>query len=180
MELIKEDSLFMASGPTYPYSFVEERVHIDGISQKRLGHLAGLSVIRLLEAHPSKGLIPEKWMIDGNTVEITFNVPSPPLVFDTVAVSKAANYGFSVIDSGNQNILQQVVLQGNNVMLYCNKSPQGCRVRYAVNGMKGKSGHEFGPRGNLRDSQGSTLTTTIRSKTYPLDNWCYQFDELAN
>lgn len=178
MELIREDPLFMASGPTYPYSFVEERVHIDGLSQKRLGYLAGLSVVRLLESKPGKGLIPEKISRSGDTVIIKFNIPSPPLVFDTAAVMKTANYGFSVVDPGNTNIVKSVTLQDNLVKIYCTKSPAGSKVRYAVNGLKEKSGYKYGPKGNLRDSQGEMQTATILKKSYPLHNWCYQFDEL--
>ena len=180
MELIRDDSLFMASGPTYPYSFTGgERVHIDGISQKRLGYLAGLSVVRLLESQPGKGLTPSKFKISGNTVEVEFNVPSPPLVLDTTAVLKAANYGFSIVDSTNTNILKQVSLQNNKVKLYCEKSPAGSKIRYAVNGIKEKSGYRYGPRGNLRDSQGIKQTVTIQNQLYPLHNWCYQFDILV-
>lgn len=178
MELIRDDSLFMASGPTYPYSFVDDRVHIDGISQKRLGYLAGLSVVRLLEKKPSKGLIPEKFSVSGDTVVIRFNSLNYPLVFDTVAVSKAKNYGFSVISPGNVNLLKKVILVNNVVKLCCEKSPVGSRIRYAINGTKGKSGHKIGPRGNLRDSQGVEFTSNILKQVYPLHNWCYQFDEL--
>lgn len=180
MELVRDDSLFMASGPTYPYSFVDERVHIDGISQKRLGYLAGLSVIRSLESKPSKGLTPADFYIVDDTVVVSFNVSAPPLVFDTLAVNKAVNYGFSVIDTTNRNILQYVTLKDNTVKLHCISNPLGSKIRYAVNGTLGKNGHEHGPRGNLRDSQGENLTANILNKQYPLHNWCYQFDVLVN
>ena len=180
LELIAEDPLFMGSGPTYPYSFAGERVHIDGLSQKRLGYMAGLSVIRLLESKPSTGLVPSNFKVSGDTVLVKFKVPAPPLVLDTTAVKYAANYGFSVIDSNNTNILQKVILKDNVLKLYCKQSPVGAKVKYAVNGLKEKSGHKYGPRGNLRDSQGEALTATIRKKSYPLHNWCYQFDVLLD
>lgn len=179
-ELIRDDSLFMASGPTYPYTFVDERVHIDGVSQKRLGYLTGLSVVKLLESKPFKGLIPLKVTNLGDTVIIKFNVPSPPLVIDTVAVLKAANYGFSVIDSRNVNILKKVIVHNDEVKLLCAKSPVGSKVKYAVNGLPEKNGYKNGPRGNLRDSQGEKLSVTIQKKAHRLDNWCYQFDELVD
>ncbi|WP_316746449.1 sialate O-acetylesterase [Pedobacter gandavensis] len=180
VELITGDSLFVASGPTYPYSFVDERVHIDGISQKRLGYLTGLSVIRVLESKPGIGLLPDHFKISGDTVLIRFKVPVPPLVLDTAAIKYAANYGFSVVNSKNKNILQKVHLKDNVLKLHCKESPSGARVRYAVNGNKEKSGFKNGPRGNLRDSQGQTLTATIQKKVYPLHNWAYQFDVLVN
>ena len=176
LELIQQDPLFMGMGPTYPYSFVDERVHIDGLSHKRLGHLAGLSVVRLLQAAPSKGLVPERFSKSGDTVIIKFSVPKPPLVFDTMAVAKAAHFGFSIIDSANTDIIKNVYLDHNLVKINCTHSPAGCKVRYAVNGIKGKSGYRYGPRGNLRDSQGEKLTATIQKQRYPLHNWSYQFD----
>lgn len=179
MELVREDSLFMASGPTYPYSFARERVHLDGISQKRLGYLAGLSVIRLLQSKESRGLTPGNMTVLKDTITLSFNVSHPPLVIDTLDVVKADNYGFSVIDTSGTDILQQVLLQHDLIKLSCKKSPVGCKVRYAVNGIIGKNGYQYGPRGNLRDSQGEQFVATISGKSYPLHNWCYQFEILA-
>jgi len=170
----------MASGPTYPYNFVRERVHIDGQSQKRLGYLAGLSVIRLLESKPSKGLVPMKFSVNKNKIFIKFNIVHPPLVIDTLAVRKASNFGFSVIDSSNTNILEAVTLKNNVIELKCRTSPIGSKIRYAVNGVKGKSGNQNGPRGNLRDSQGIIYNANINGQVYALHNWCYQFDVLVN
>lgn len=178
LELLRSDPLFIASGPTYPYSFVGERVHIDGYAQKRLGYLAGASIIKLMEAKPSKGVIPLEFLTSGKTVSIRFNVPHPPLVMDTTAVLKAPHYGFSVINSANVNILQRVTLVNNTIILACTESPKGSKIRYAINGLPGKSGNQRGPRGNLRDSQGEVLSATILKKNYPLHNWSYQFDEL--
>lgn len=180
IELVRDDPMFMASGPTYPYSFIEERVHLDGISQKRLGYLAGLSIIRILESKPGKGLIPEQFSVRGDTVIVKFNIPVPPLVLDTTAVKKAANYGFSVIDSTNNNILIKVILENDILKLLCKRTPSGTKVRYAVNGVKDKNGYRDGPRGNLRDSQGSNVTASILNKSYRLDNWCFQFDTLIH
>lgn len=179
MELVKNDKCFMASGPTYPYSFAREWVHIDATSQKRLGYLAGLSVIKLLHSQTNKGLTPSLFSISKDTILINFNVPYPPLVIDTLNVSKIDHYGFTVIDSTNTNILKKVIIQGRQVKLCCKKSPANCKARYAINGQREKSGYKYGPRGNLRDSQGNQFGATILGKTYPLHNWCFQFDVLV-
>ena len=86
------------------------------------------------------------------------------------------HYGFSVITRDNRDIVEQVILQDDRVHLICSESPMGCRVRYAINGEKMKSGRLHGPRGNLRDSQGDSITITIQGEPYPIHNWCYQFD----
>ena len=180
MELVRDDTLFWASGPTYPYTFARELKHIDGISQKRLGNLAAVSALGIIRGYERfQGLVPIAFVPNGNDVQISFNVPHPPLMFDTVAVKNPSNYGFSVISPDNRNIIQSVIIEDDVVILHCSESVSGCKVRYAVNGETLKSGWEKGPRGNLRDSQGDSLSVEILGKSYPLHNWCYQFEQFV-
>ena len=177
LELIRDNSLFHASGPTYPYNCVNEIIHIDGKGQMMHGILAALAAHDILTNQKrQRGLLPLKTIIHNKEIVIEFNVPYPPLRFDTTQVAKAAHYGFSVITSNNQDIIQNVSLQDNSVRIVCSESTKDCRVRYAVNGDKMKSGRLHGPRGNLRDSQGDSLILSIQGKDYPIHNWCYQFD----
>ena len=179
MELIRDDTLFWASGPMYPYSFVNESLHPDGISQKRFGYLVAESVLDLL--HQKKrhiGLVPIKTEIKDNEVRILFNVPCSPLCFDTISVRKVNNYGFNVIRKDNVDIISDVNIDDNTVIIKCIESPIGCKIRYAVNGEYWKNGWKTGPRGNLRDSKGDTVQAVIMGKTYALHNWCFQFDYL--
>ena len=180
MELIRDDSIFWASGPMYPYSYVNESLHPDGISQKRFGYLVAESVLELLH-HEKRfiGVVPVKTEIKDNEVHILFNVPSPPLCFDTISVKKVSNYGFNVIRKDNVDIISNINLDGDTVIIKCKESPLGCKIRYAVNGEYMKSGWRIGPRGNLRDSQGFNKQVEILGKKYALHNWCYQFDNLA-
>lgn len=177
MELVRDDSLVWAMGPTYPYDFMREALHIDAVGQKRIGDLAAHSALGILRNEPHFiGLVPIKTRVEGNTISILFNVPAPPLFFDTVQVMKADHYGFNIIRQDNTDIISDVVLQGDTVVITCQESPVGCRIRYGVNGDFQKGGRLHGPRGNLRDSQGKTRMITINGKTYPQDNWCYIFD----
>lgn len=179
MELIRDDTLFWASGPMYPYSFVNESLHPDGVSQKRFGYLVAESVLDLLH-HKKRyiGLVPIKTEIKDDEVRILFNVPCPPLCFDTVSVRKVSNYGFNVIRKDNVDIITDVNINDDTIIIKCSESPIGCKIRYAVNGDYWKNGWRIGPRGNLRDSQGDTIQTIIMGKTYALHNWCFQFDYL--
>ncbi len=177
MEQVRDDSSCHASGPTYPYTFPREAIHIDAVGQQLNGQLAAMSALDILRhlSHP-RGLFPVATDSDDKTVHIRFQIPSPPLQFDTIQVRKAANYGFSVITPDNRNIAQQVSLVDNQIEIRCSEVPVGAKVRYAINGQKGKSGRLSGPRGNLRDSQGDSLSITIDNKRYPVHNWCWQFD----
>lgn len=180
IDLIKKDSLFWASGPTYPYFFVEEALHIDGFGQKQVGNLAAISALRIIRGENKfRGLIPLEISTDGNNAVIQMNVPTPPMKIDTVKVKYIKNYGFSVITKEGKDIAESISIKGDSVIIACSQSPIGCKVRYAVNGEKMKSGYEHGPRGNLRDSQGDTKVITIKGEKYPLHNWCYQFDLLC-
>lgn len=177
MELVRDDTLVWASGPTYPYSFAREVLHIDAVGQKRLGDLAARSVMGILRKETRQtGVVPAKAIVDGHDVRILFHVPYPPLCIDTTAVRKVANYGFSVIMEDDTDIISEVKLDHDTVIIRCKASPVGCKIRYAINGERNKSGWRIGPRGNLRDSQGDINTITIQGKRYPQHHWCYQFE----
>lgn len=162
VDLLSHDNLFWASGPTYPYACVDERIHIDAHGQQTIGKLAARSALGILKGTERfRGLIPLSTAVDGDDVVITLNVPCPPLVIDTTLVSKVENYGFSVINLQNQNIAKSIVIEGDSIRIHCTETPKDCRIRYAVNGDQFKNGNRHGSRGNLRDTSG---------------NWCYQFD----
>ena len=181
VDLLHSDSLFWASGPTYPYTCVNEKIHIDAIGQQSIGALAAKSVLSILRGKEKfQGLIPLALSTNGNSITIRFHVPTPPLVLDTILVRKADHYGFSVINQQNQDIAETIVVDSNTVTINCTESPAECRIRYAVGGDYMKSGNQHGPRGNLRDSQGDVLYTNIKGRKYPLHNWCYQFDITAS
>lgn len=164
VDLLRNNKWFWASGPTYPYPCVGEKVHIDATGQQHIGELAARSALGILKGgERNRGLIPIETFVDKQDVIIRFNVPSAPIVFDTLQVSKAEHYGFSVVNTKNQNIAESVTIVGDSIRITCSASPIDCKVRYAVNGDYLKSGNLHGPRGNLRDSSG---------------NWCYQFDQL--
>ena len=180
MEMIREDSLIWASGPTYPYHFVREALHIDATGQKSIGALAAISALKIIRHKtPSIGLMPLDFIVSNNQIRIPFHVPCPPLCLDTIAVNKADNYGFNVIRKDNTDIIASISIDQDTVIINCKESPINCKIRYAVNGDYMKGGCLSGPRGNLRDSQGDTKRFEISGKSFPLHNWCYMFDFLC-
>lgn len=180
VDLIKEDSLFWASGPIYPYTYVNERLHIDAIGQQHMGYLNAIAVMNIIrDKGKTFGLTPISVSSEKNDVLVRFNVPYPPLVIDTISVMPIDHYGFSVISNSNENILTGISIEGDVVRLTCSQSPINCMIRYGVNGERMKSGNIHGPRGNLRDSQGEKEMFTIGGKTYPVHNWAYQFNILC-
>ena len=165
MELIRDDSLIWASGPTYPYDFVNESLHIDAVGQKSIGILAAKSALGILRNEERIiGLVPLSYDVCGNEIRILYHVPCPPLCFDTINVSKADHFGFNVVRKDNTDIISSVTIVQDTLVVQCQESPLGCKLRYGVNGIYWLGGRHQGARGNLRDSQGT------------LPNWSFIFD----
>lgn len=162
VNLLQNNSHFWASGPTYPYACINDRIHIDAQGQQAIGKLSARSVLGILQkSERYRGLIPTKLETNKDTVIVQFNTSSD-LHLDTIQVNMAKHYGFSIINKDNKDIAKNVTIEGTIAQITCSESPVECKVRYAVNGDYMKSGNRYGPRGNLRDAAG---------------NWCYQFDK---
>ncbi len=169
MELIRDDTLVWASGPTYPYDFVNESLHIDAVGQRKIGLLAAKSALGIIRNEKREiGLVPMSYEIDGNNIRIVFNVPSPPLCFDTINVNKVDNYGFNVIRRDGVDVVMNVMIEKGTIIIHCSESPKYCKLRYGINGEFLKGGRRVGPRGNLRDSE------------MRIPNWCLIFELLLN
>ena len=97
-------------------------------------------------------MIPKSYNVIGNDIKIDFNVPCPPLSFDTIQVKKVDNYGFNVIRRDGVDIVSDVKINQTSVIIHCKASPENCKLRYGVNGEFLKGGRKVGSRGNLRDS----------------------------
>ena len=167
MQLIRENSTFIAGTPVYFLDFVDDRIHLDGKSQTVVGRYNAAAVLDIVRRGDSnRGLYPVNVKSKGNTAIIEFNNSGGKLVFDTINVNKVRNYGFSVITPDNRDIAQRVGIVNDNIVIECSDNTKGCKVRYGANGEKNKSGRRFGARGNL-----------VRRNAAKLQVWCYMFDE---
>ena len=167
MQLIRDDSSFVAGTPVYFLDFVDDRLHLDGKSQTVVGRYNAAAVLDIVRQENSRrGLYPIDVNSEGKMTTIEFNDYDGTLEFDTINVNKVKNYGFSVITPDNKDIAQKVSIVDNKIVIECNDDTKGCRVRYGANGEKNKSGRRLGARGNL-----------VRRCPSALASWCYMFDE---
>ena len=167
MQLIRDDSLFVAGTPVYFLDFVDDTIHLDGKSQTVVGRYNAAAVLDIVRQENSRrGLYPIDVNSEGKMTTIEFNDYDGTLEFDTINVNKVKNYGFSVITPDNKDIAQKVTIVDNKIVIECNDDTKGCRVRYGANGEKNKSGRRLGARGNL-----------VRRCPSALPAWCYMFDE---
>ena len=178
MQLIRDDSCFVAGTPVYFLDFVDDRIHLDGKSQTVVGRYNAAAVLDILRyGYSDRGLYPVDIKIEGKIAIIDFNKNDSKelvdnggkLVFDTINVNKVKNYGFSVITPENKDIAEKVTIVDDKIVIECNADAKGCRVRYGANGEKNKSGRRLGARGNL-----------LRRNSTMMPEWCYMFDEATN
>ena len=178
MQLIRDDSCFVAGTPVYFLDFVDDRIHLDGKSQTVVGRYNAAAVLDILRyGYSDRGLYPVDIKIEGKIAIIDFNKNdskelvdnSGKLEFDTINVNKVKNYGFSVITPDNKDIAVKVTIVDDKIVIECNADAKGCRVRYGANGEKNKSGRRLGARGNL-----------LRRNSSMMPEWCYMFDEATN
>ena len=178
MQLIRDDSCFVAGTPVYFLDFVDDRIHLDGKSQTVVGRYNAAAVLDILRyGYSDRGLYPVDIKIEGKIAIIDFNKNdskelvdnSGKLEFDTINVNKVKNYGFSVITPENKDIAEKVTIVDDKIVIECNADAKGCRVRYGANGEKNKSGRRLGARGNL-----------LRRNSSMMPEWCYMFDEATN
>ena len=107
MQLIREDSLFVAGTPVYHLDFVNDRLHLDGKSQTVVGRYNAAAVLDIVRwGDSNRGLYPVKVKSEGKAAIIEFNNSGGKLAFDTINVNKVKNYGFSVITPDNKDISQ--------------------------------------------------------------------------
>lgn len=171
-QLVAQGDPFVAGAPTYPYDFVSNHLHLDARSQMEVGRIHAAAALDVLR-HRScqRGLWPLSVLRvdtavspDSSMLSVRFN---HAVDIDTVHVSPADHYGLSVVTPQGTDILNRVTVRGQELLLSCSRSVQGCRVRYGANGNRGKSGRRYGARGNLRCR-------------YPVADayrpWCYLFD----
>ena len=152
-------------------------VHLTGNSSRFLGAYMALAYKRvIIDGQEWKCLQPESAIRQGSVCVLNFDVPDGPLVFDTAAVRDPGNYGFSLVDSGNNPLtISSVSLIGDNrvKIVAASAIPAGAKVRYAWgDGVTASSGPITGPRGCLRDSAGDGLPANFGK----LHNWCVIFE----
>jgi hypothetical protein len=171
LELANEDDRVHVACPAYIFSY-GDTVHLDATSVKWLGGYYGLVYKRVvIDGKKWEPLQPVGHAVNGSTVDLIFNKTG--LQLDTTLVPAQTNHGFSVSAGSISSV---AVVAPNRVRLTLSGAPAvGTVISYGNNVCVGKSPY-VGGAGNLRDSQGDTLTYTFNATTKRLDNWCVLFN----
>lgn len=163
---------------------VIDYIHLKNTSSRLLGYYLGLFYKRIvIDRKDFKPVQPRKTTRQGSLVLVEFDVPVLPdgtpgaLQFDTTNVAAATNNGFRLYDaSGVEKTISAVAITNKNMVKITAAAAVGAgyKLRYATvgNGVS-QSGPTTGPRGNLRDNYGATVTVSGTA----MHNWCVMFEE---
>lgn len=180
---LDEKSNYIMTTPMYHFSY-SDAVHLPAVMSRLYGvHVGYVMKQVLIDRKKWKPLHPVSHRINKSEnsweIKLSFHVPSPPLVLDTETVLPPDNYGFSLVDfKGNPLKIKSIKLIDKTTLgITTDENPIEAHIRYGMTiKEKRKSGPTTGARGNLRDSQGNTVTFDIEGETYRIDNWCPFFD----
>lgn len=162
-------------GPTYSLPFAPDCIHFTSDGERRLGAYFAKAYARVVRAEQWEPLRPREVKLAETVIKVTFRVPAPPLVLDTMSVSNPGDFGFEVVDtSGSRQTITDVRVAGDDAIAIelASRPANGARLRYALRAVPRTCPGPFsGPRGNVRDSD-----DTRSVNGYPLQNWAVHFD----
>ena len=160
--------LVVCLGPKYQYAYAADHLHLEAPSYRRLGIKNAEAFFRhVVTKQPFVPLQPKQVTRSGRVVRVAFDVPYPPLAWDTVLPTPhpqvghpwALGKGFEVEDDSGKAVIERVDIVGNAVEITLVAAPAGTNlvVRYAMTmddtGPAGnRAGEADGRLGLLRDS----------------------------
>lgn len=178
----KYQNIICAGASYFLEHVANNNLHFIAKGNAWLGTLFGVAYKRsIIDGNKFVPLKPIKADYAGNAVYITFNVPEPPLVFDTTQVASATNKGFQIIDASNneKTITDVEIINPTTVKITCQSAIATTdHIVYGAVGNHGEYSPITGQRGNLRDSQGQYIKYDFAGgNTLDVNNWCVIFDK---
>lgn len=178
---LHEDGVSVLACPMYQFDYLgATNVHLTAESSKWLGAYYGIAYKRaVIDGAAFSPLRPLSSLRQGKIAQVTMHVPVRPLVFDTTWVAANDNMGFQLFDPlGAAITILNVSISNNTVKIVAASDiPAGSTLKYALSAgtAGGQLGRLVGPRGNLRDSQGSAIVFDPSGINKPMHNWCVMF-----
>ena len=168
LHAVKTSSKFFLSTPLYHIPANNDDIHLPSTSYKLLGAYIGRVYKQLVvDRREPDWLNPISAVYIDNVVRIRFEVPTLPLLLDTVELEAVTDFGFKIEDGGSSIPLDSISISstGNEVLITPQTSLSAdAVVRYALD-YAAPSNVSAGA-GNLRDSTAETVT--IDGTSYPL------------
>ncbi|WP_416632401.1 sialate O-acetylesterase [Acinetobacter baumannii] len=182
-DLAKQGKISIAT-PTYLFDYDDrDSVHFHPPSYKWMGAYYGRAYKqRVIDNRPPDWLEPMGASIVGKTITVSFDVPTAPLVFDTVLLAPTQDQGFAISDGTNLLAIQSITANDSTVTIELVSTPatiNGLSVRYGLDYLGTGKPIADGKSGNLRDSTPDTVL--VQNVVKPLYHICPHFElEIVN
>ncbi|MCE6238329.1 hypothetical protein KSA41_04420 [Acinetobacter pittii] len=182
-DLAKQGKISIAT-PTYLFDYDDrDSVHFHPPSYKWMGAYYGRAYKqRVIDNRPPDWLEPMGASIVGKTITVSFDVPTAPLVFDTVLLAPTQDHGFAISDGNNLLAIQSITANDSSVTIELVNTPatiNGLSVRYGLDYLGTGKPIADGKSGNLRDSTPDTVL--VQNVVKPLYHICPHFElEIVN
>jgi hypothetical protein len=135
----------ICAGPKYQYGYANDRIHLVAGQYDRMGiKYAEVFHEVVVRGNSWQPLQPVAATLDGQTINVRFHVPSPPLAWDEafgaphqfVHAAWMKGRGFEVEDSQGEMTITDAVIDGDTVRLGLDRAPDTSAaplvVRYAM------------------------------------------------
>jgi hypothetical protein len=156
----------------YAYTYTDG-FHVDSASTRAGGACAGTAAAKTIFNNDKPlPMYPTNHFISSNSADnlwsVRLEIPAmvAPLVIDTVTVPAISNYGFSIKNISDVEIITNVKVNRNSVTIITNQNPTGLKLTYCITGVAAP--------GNVRDSQNYQISHN--GVNYPVHNWLPMFE----
>lgn len=164
-----QETDFVIACPMYHLNY-NDSLHLTNESSRVLGGYLGIAYKKIfIDEQPFEPLtIKSATVVNGNQIHLKFNVPVKNIVIDTTLVPEATAYGFEI---DGQTISSVSITGPDALKIVVNGTLSGGEtLKYAATGT-GNNTTAGRPRGNIRDSQGDSLTFDANGTLFPMHNW---------
>lgn len=160
-DLTRENAKFHYVTPTYIFPHQSsDQVHLTNVGYKLMGAYFGRAYKQLVhDGIKPHYLEPIAATIKAAVVTVSFNVPTLPLLLDTVNLAATTDMGFAVYAGGVKQTINSLKVVNNTVQIILSTTPSGAiTVRYGLDYLGTGLSILNGASGNLRDSTSDKIT----------------------
>jgi hypothetical protein len=175
----------ICTGPKYQYPYYTDHIHLTNQGYDLLGEKYGeVFYEKVVLGHSFQPLQPTSIARNGKSVTLTFNVPVPPLVWDSMLPAPhqsaltqwSQGRGFEVTSGTTPLTITSVAIAGDTVQIDCSTDvPAGAVIGYAATSDGTARPGGTGRWGLLRDSDATVGAVT----SMPQPDYCVTFQMTA-
>jgi hypothetical protein len=179
LDAVRSSELICLSTPVYHIPHLPDQIHFSALGRKLLGAYTGRAYKQIVFDRRKPDFInPLSAYLRNGKIIARFDVPSLPLVLDSVNIRPTQDQGFRIVDDAGTVGISSIAINedsiGNELVFTLSRSVSGAvTLRYALDYLASGVIINNGATGNLRDSTPDAVT--IDGELYQLYHVCPHF-----